>query len=195
MKAGSSIEVEVYFPNHFITLPGRLFCAEGGVVCVRLLTEVLTPGLLNTGNPVRLTISTPTHQYMMETRIRAGNRNLIEVEIPMQMVSLRKRQYARREWTAALQWRPLGEQGDWRYATMLDISEGGLRMRCLQPLEMGDELELEFTLYGDDQPIRARGRVAWRREAAGDQWEVGVEFTYIPRIDRIHIRRVVGEAT
>jgi hypothetical protein len=35
--------------------------------------------------------------------------------------------------------------------------------------------------------------VAWRRESAGEQWEMGIEFTQLPRIDRIHIRRLVGE--
>lgn len=195
MKAGSSIEVEVYFPNHFITLPGRLFCAESGVVCVRLLTEVLTPGLLTPGNPVHLTVHTPTHQYMMETRIRAGNRSLLELDVPMQMVSMRKRQFPRRELTATVLWRPVGEKEEMRYATMLDISEGGMRVRCYQAVEAGDELELEFALYGDDQPIKAQARVVWRRETAGDQYEMGLEFTQLPRIDRIHIRRMIGEAT
>jgi Tfp pilus assembly protein PilZ len=191
--SGKQIEVEIYFPNHFITLPGRLFCAEGGRICVRLLTEVLTPGLLTPGNPVRLTIHTPTHQHMLETRICGGSRSVVELEVPLQMVSLRKRQYVRRELTAAVLWRPVEDKSEWRYATMLDISEGGLRMRCLQPVEVGEELELEFALYGDDQPIQARGRVAWQRESAGEQWEMGIEFTQLPRIDRIHIRRLVGE--
>ena len=191
--SGKPIEVEVYFPNHFITLPGRLFCAENGRICIRLLTEVLTPGLLTPGNPVRLTIHTPTHQHLLETRVRGGSRSLLELEVPMQMVSLRKRQYVRRELTAAVLWRPVEDKSEWRYATMLDISEGGLRMRCLQPVEVGEELELEFALYGDDQPIRAQGRVVWRRESAGEQWEMGIEFTQLPRIDRIHIRRLVGE--
>jgi Tfp pilus assembly protein PilZ len=191
--SGKQIEVEIYFPNYFITLPGRLFCAEGGRICVRLLTEVLTPGLFTPGNPVRLTIHTPTHQHMLETRICGGSRSVVELEVPRQMVSLRKRQYVRRELTAAVLWRPVEDKSEWRYATMLDISEGGLRMCCLQPVEVGEELELEFVLYGDDQPIRARGRVAWRRESAGEQWEMGIEFTQLPRIDRIHIRRLVGE--
>ena len=191
--SGKQIEVEIYFPNHFITLPGRLFCAEGGRTCVRLLTEVLVPGLLTPGNPVRLTLHTPTHQHMLETRVRGGSRSLVEMEVPMQMVSLRKRQYVRRELIAAVLWRPVEDKSEWRYATMLDISEGGMRMRCLQPVEVGDEIELEFALYGDDQPILACGRVVWRRESAGEQWEMGLEFTQLPRIDRIHIRRLVGE--
>jgi Tfp pilus assembly protein PilZ len=191
--SGNQIEVEVYFPNHFITLPGRLFCAEDGRICIRLLTEVLTPGLLTPGNPVRLTIHTPTHQHLLETRVRGGSRSLVEMEVPMQMVSLRKRQYVRRELTAAVLWRPVNDKSEWRYATMLDISEGGMRIRCLQPVEVGDDIELEFALYGDDQPVLARGRVVWRRESAGEQWEMGLEFTQLPRIDRIHIRRLVGE--
>jgi hypothetical protein len=191
--SGKQIEVEVYFPNHFITLPGRLFCDEGGRICVRLLTEVLVPGLLTPGNPVRLTLHTPTHQHMLETRICGGSRSMVELEVPMQMVRLRKRQYVRRELTVAVLWRPVEDKSAWHQGITVDISEGGLRMRCLQPVEVGEELELEFALYGDDQPIRARGRVAWRRESAGEQWEMGIEFTQLPRIDRIHIRRLVGE--
>jgi hypothetical protein len=191
--SGKQIEVEVYFPNHFITLPGRLFCDEGGRICVRLLTEVLVPGLLTPGNPVRLTLHTPTHQHMLETRICGGSRSVVELEVPMQMVRLRKRQYVRRELTVAVLWRPVEDKSAWHQGITVDISEGGLRMRCLQPVEVGEELELEFALYGDDQPIRARGRVAWRRESAGEQWEMGIEFTQLPRIDRIHIRRLVGE--
>ncbi len=191
--SGNQVEVEVYFLNHFITLPGRLLCTEDGRICIHLLTEALTPGLLTPGNPVRLTIHTPTHQHLLETRLRGGSRSLLELEVPMQMVSLRKRQHVRRELTAAVLWRPVGGKSEWRYATMLDISEGGLRMRCLQPVEVGDEIELEFALYGDDQPILACGRVVWRRESAGEQWEMGIEFTQLPRIDRIHIRRLVGE--
>ena len=191
--SGKQIEVEVYFPNHFITLPGRLFCAEEDQTWVQLQTEALVPGLLTAGNPVRLTIHTPTHQHLLETRVRGGSRSLLELEVPMQMVSLRKRQYVRRDLTAAVLWRPVEDTSEWCHATMLDISEGGLRMRCLQPVEVGEELELEFALYGDDQPIRAQGRVVWRRESAGEQWEMGIEFTQLPRIDRIHIRRLVGE--
>ncbi len=195
MKVNPSTEVEVYFPNHFITLPGRFLGLEDGTLCIRLLTEVLTPGLLSRGNPVRLTIHTPTHQYMMETRIHTGNRSLLKLELPTQLVSLHKRQFQRREYNATALWRPTGDKDEQRYATILDISEGGMRLRCYQPVEVGSELDIEFALYGDNQPIKAKARVVWCRATAGDCWEIGVEFTLLPRIDRTYIRRLVGETT
>ena len=43
----------------------------------------------------------------------------------------------------------------------VNMSAGGLFLRTDQPLPPGEEVKLEFSLPGNNQPILCRGRVAW----------------------------------
>ena len=42
-----------------------------------------------------------------------------------------------------------------------DVSEGGVFIQTSDPLEMGEELDLKFTLPGTDHLYQLKGQVAW----------------------------------
>ena len=45
-----------------------------------------------------------------------------------------------------------------------DVSEGGLFVSTYLPLPIGSSVELEFSLPGSEETLKARGRVRWMRE-------------------------------
>ena len=48
-----------------------------------------------------------------------------------------------------------------RLATTLNISEGGLAVRCEAPIDMHEAVRIKFQLQGPGLTINARGEVAW----------------------------------
>jgi uncharacterized protein (TIGR02266 family) len=65
----------------------------------------------------------------------------------------------------------------------LDISEGGIFIATHQPLPMGTEVEIEFSIPNFPEAIRAVGRVQWVREFSYSTSDVhpgmGVQFLKI----------------
>ncbi len=67
-------------------------------------------------------------------------------------------------------------------AVSKDLSLSGMRLSVSAPLPEASELALEIFLpvddlerYSDQEPMRARGRIAWQRQVQG-RTQVGVEF-------------------
>ena len=77
-----------------------------------------------------------------------------------------------------------------------DISAGGLRLMAYQPLELGDELDLEIALPANNL-ITARGKVVWIKEftqaseAQSKIYQAGVEFIEIEDKDKELINKMV----
>lgn len=75
------------------------------------------------------------------------------------------------------------ESGDWRSGISLNVSEGGLFVRTLDPLPAGPQsVELSFQLSSDEAPLRVRGVVPWSnpfgaRELFSLPFGMGVRFT------------------
>jgi uncharacterized protein (TIGR02266 family) len=67
-----------------------------------------------------------------------------------------------------------------------DLSVGGAFLRADLLLEIGEELEVEFSLPGDERVLRAHARVAWVRRADSDVASsgMGLEFMNLSSADR-----------
>lgn len=74
-------------------------------------------------------------------------------------------------------------------ATILDISVGGVLVRSEQALQVGDQLELTFSLTGGGAPLRLRAEtLGVRRPDVGRaRWEASCQFreTPLPARERI----------
>jgi hypothetical protein len=75
----------------------------------------------------------------------------------------------------------------------VDVSAGGMRVFSDEPVQVGDELELDLLPPGDS-PIRVWTRVAWVEElpAGADAcYEVGLHFSDIADEDRQRLASVL----
>ncbi|HVH48047.1 MAG TPA: TIGR02266 family protein, partial [Labilithrix sp.] len=69
-----------------------------------------------------------------------------------------------------------------------DISEGGLFLSTYRPLDVGTEVDLEFSLPGEGRALHARGEVRWIREHSAYQSRgVGIAFEDLSEDDRERI--------
>ena len=80
----------------------------------------------------------------------------------------------------------------------VDISNGGVRLVCTEPLKAGDRVKLEIRFPGrDDVVIRSAARVIWRRTQQGRKRSVhhlGLSFEADPtelkdQLDRLTLSR------
>ena len=76
-----------------------------------------------------------------------------------------------------------------------NVNEGGLFIETETPPPMETRVALEFKLPGSGEPIRARGRVAWIRDASPEEGPagMGVEFEQLGAEARKHIDALVRE--
>lgn len=65
--------------------------------------------------------------------------------------------------------------GQWVVFRMVDISQGGARLRTPWPLSLNDVLHLELPV-GGDRKVKRRARVVRVRRAAEHEWFAGVRF-------------------
>lgn len=76
-----------------------------------------------------------------------------------------------------------------------DISAGGLCLRVFDQFEVGNILQLRFTLPGLPRFIFAKGRVVWIKELGrlgkGKAFELGIEFIEIKEEDKKQIGEYV----
>jgi uncharacterized protein (TIGR02266 family) len=73
-----------------------------------------------------------------------------------------------------------------------NINEGGLFIETDTPPPTDTRVSLEFQLPGCDEPIEARGRVAWIRPASDEgPAGMGVEFEHLGSDARRHIDTLV----
>ncbi len=77
-----------------------------------------------------------------------------------------------------------------------DLSMGGAFLRADLLLEEGEPLDVEFTLPGNDQVLRAQARVAWvrRGDSAQGSSGMGIEFVSISPADRDALAAYLEEA-
>lgn len=61
------------------------------------------------------------------------------------------------------------------YGDLCDISQGGLRLRTLSPLEPGS-IDLLFKLPPAKAPLRFQGQVVWMWERPSRDFDIGIEF-------------------
>src|SRR3990170_4024042 len=81
-----------------------------------------------------------------------------------------------------------------KYLTCINISEGGVYLRTIDPLPEKRGLHLKFTLPLDTDKIEATGEVV-RTEALGIQIEIepgmALRFTDISKADRLRVRNYI----
>jgi uncharacterized protein (TIGR02266 family) len=73
-----------------------------------------------------------------------------------------------------------------------DVSTGGLYFDRAIPYAVGVEVELTFTLPGEDRTIRCRGEVVNVPDAKS--FGMGVRFLDLAPIDRAALEKFVGES-
>lgn len=78
-------------------------------------------------------------------------------------------------------------------ATILDISVGGVLVRSEQPLQVGDQLELTFSLTGGGAPLRLRAETLGVRQpdVGRARWEASCQFRDAPLPARERIAQFI----
>ncbi len=67
-------------------------------------------------------------------------------------------------------------------ARISDISEKGIFIDTMNPLQVGDTVTFKFSLpeFSEEKPIEGEGLVVWNQETIG----MGIEFTKLTDADR-----------
>ena len=77
-----------------------------------------------------------------------------------------------------------------------NISEGGIFVATYEPMALGTQLELEFCLGADDNPIKAVGVVRWVREYnphSDAPPGIGLQFAELSAADRQRVEAFVRQ--
>jgi len=75
-----------------------------------------------------------------------------------------------------------------------NVSSGGMFLITQDPLEPETDMNISFTLPGDDREIHAEGKVVWKRrqrEGSDRQPGMGVQFMKIDKNDQDRVREFV----
>ncbi|MBI4358465.1 MAG: PilZ domain-containing protein [Candidatus Omnitrophica bacterium] len=69
---------------------------------------------------------------------------------------------------AALRYRLLDREGyAWHEAGSVNLSQGGVQMLSASRLQIGETLDLDIPIAGEDQPFKVKGKVSWMRQSDG----------------------------
>jgi uncharacterized protein (TIGR02266 family) len=91
-----------------------------------------------------------------------------------------------------VQYRRQGELGEsWRAVNTVNLSAGGIRIRCEDLFEGGTLLELSIQLPNAREPLVLQGCVIWSRTQASGVTEYGVEFLDVTPERRVQIDNLV----
>ncbi len=74
-------------------------------------------------------------------------------------------------------------------AMLVDLGEGGVRVRVAEPLDAVEMIEVELA-DAERAPARARARVSWRRDGA-EGLDLGLQFVSEPTGHRRRMRHMV----
>jgi hypothetical protein len=77
-------------------------------------------------------------------------------------------------------------------ATIVDLAEGGLRVKTEEAAPESATIEVELPMDEANEALRANARVAWKKQLA-DRFELGLSFVAIPEMNRRRMRRLVIE--
>ena len=59
---------------------------------------------------------------------------------------------------------------------LLDLSEGGVRILCIESLKVNEEVEITFQAFGISHAIQRAGHVTWALPLENGQHAAGIEF-------------------
>ncbi len=102
-----------------------------------------------------------------------------------------RRRYARIGIALPIKYKIINKSG-WHKTSSLNISAGGVLIPTVPYLDVGTKLDLQIYLPGEKKPIKAIGRVIWRKPA--EIWEgfklshemngffAGIEFAKFTKI-------------
>lgn len=107
-------------------------------------------------------------------------------------VTEERRSYERTALKASVHW-----NSDTNFYTGFanDIGEGGLFVATHQVLPLESVIELEFSIPGKPEPIKAEGKVRWVREfneSSDAEPGMGIQFDALSRDDQEQIQAFVG---
>ena len=78
----------------------------------------------------------------------------------------------------------------WNDGLMTDLSAGGVRCVSAQPLDRGDQVELQITLPNWREPFLCSGRIVWQKDSPAGP-EHGVSFMDVTPDKQIKIDELV----
>ncbi len=73
-----------------------------------------------------------------------------------------------------------------------DISTGGLFVATFKLIPVGTVIDLEFSMPGEDEPVKIKGVVRWIKDCSSGEHEqpgMGIEFLNISEEDKVRIER------
>lgn len=67
----------------------------------------------------------------------------------------------------------------------LNLSSGGLFIKTVQPLGIGSDITVDFTLPGFDHPFQIAGKIIWIRTVENSEGPpgMGIKFTNMQKVD------------
>ena len=103
-----------------------------------------------------------------------------------------KRKSARVGLVSEVQVQPVTPEASSSIAWGADLSEGGIELLAVNPLQVGEEASLQISVLGSDAPISVKGRVVWAQPTQAGH-RIGMQFREVEALAQARILQLVTD--
>ncbi|MCS6948971.1 MAG: PilZ domain-containing protein [bacterium] len=193
-RAGDPVEVHFKVGNAPVTLRGKLAQIARPLLGIQLSDTLACNGSLVPGAAVVVAISGGTGIYTAPAVVQRCNLEARQLVVATQgsFCYQQRRQHERYRCDMQVRLRPVGDT-EWTAGICRDISAGGARIYLPQELVLrSNTLELVFLSPDNQQAVRAIAEVVRTSKLLDESgWELGVRFTEMNRMEKIHFARLL----
>lgn len=193
-RSGDPVEVHFKVGDAPVALRGKLAQFARSLLGIQLTDTMPCSSFLSPGATVLVAISGGTGVYTAQAVVQRCNASAGHLVVTVQgsFCYQQRRQHERYLCNMPVRLRVVGDP-EWIEGVCRDISAGGARIYLERQIRLRSEtLELVFLSPDSHQAVRAIGevvRIGKLVDASG--WELGIRFTEMNRMERIHFTRLL----
>ena len=79
----------------------------------------------------------------------------------------------------------------WCNVTAMDLSPDGMRVRCYEPADQDEQVDVNLGLDDHDSEFKTRAAVKWVQEVGGERYEMGLSFHQIHEAEAALLSRFI----
>ncbi|MCS6830192.1 MAG: PilZ domain-containing protein [Armatimonadota bacterium] len=193
-QVGDPVEVHFKLGEAAVSMHGRLAQVARPLIAIQIAEPPVCNGAVKPGSMVVVAISGGTGVYTAEAIVQrcdlaAGH---LIVAINSSFRYQQRRQHERYRCDMQVRLRVVGDP-EWLSGRCMDISAGGARIYLPQQFTLrSNTIEVVFVAPDNQQAVRAVAEIVRTSKLLHDSgWEIGVRFTEMNRMEKIHFARLL----
>lgn len=193
-QIGDPVEIHFRSGNNLVALHGTLAQVSRPLMEIHLTDQPLHDGMVRSGVNVLLAVSGGTGIYTAEAVVQRYNPTAGQVILSVSgsFRFQQRRQHERYRCNMQVRLRAMGD-AEWITGECRDISAGGARIYLPQEFVLrSNAIEVIFISPTSQQAVRAVAEIVRTGKLLeGDGWEIGIRFTEMSRMEKIHFARLL----